>query len=99
MGFLGVVGLWQDGLSAKPTEPYTNRGMHPHSKQPQTPASPGPDRRQSDSPTPIEGEVSLGAVGEVALPLFPGRIPSDTATNMCSDRGVLSAVIIVDNYA
>lgn len=73
--------------------------IHPRGGRPQTSASPDLDRLQSDSLTPTEGEAWLGLVGgEVALPIFPGRIPSDATTNMHSDRGVLSVVIIGDNY-
>ncbi len=78
----------------------TPKGEFTHAAgRPQTSALPGPDRLQSDSPTPTQGEAWLGSAGgEVALPFFPGRIPSDTTTNMRSDREVLSVVIIGDNY-
>lgn len=35
---------------------------------------------------------------KVALLIFPGRIPSDTITNMRSDREELSVVFIGNNY-
>lgn len=83
---------------AESTDAHAKGDIHPRSRRPQTSALPGPDRLQSDSTTPTEGEARLGlAGGEVALPIFPGRIPSDATTNMRSDRGVLSVVIIGDN--
>lgn len=94
VGFFGL--LWQGEHSTVSKE--QSRHIYPRRGRPQTSTLPGPDRLQSNSTTPTEGEAWLGLAGRVvALPIFPGRIPSDTTTNLCSDREVLSVVIIGDN--
>lgn len=67
----------------------------------ETSVLPGVGKLPSDTPT--EGEAWQGLKGgAVALPIFPGRIPSDTiTTRVQTDRYYLSLlleIIVSDNY-
>lgn len=69
----------------------------------ETSVLPGVGKLPSDTPTPREGEAWQGLKGgAVALPIFPGRIPSDTIkTRVQTDRYYLSLlleIIVSDNY-
>lgn len=76
-------------------------GIHQHSGKPQTSALPGPDRLQSDSPTPTQGEAWPWAE-RLHWPSFQGG-SLQTKQQTCTQTEkyyllLLLEIIVSDNY-